>query len=173
MQPSTIPRYSNRDFPAYRFVPGLFPHPTRDPKGHSYGIEERPLESFGPKSWAACAQYVYGVDLFNHGYWWEAHEAWEAVWKAAGRRSETGLFIQGLIQISVAMLKSHQGLERAAGRLSADGLAKVSLVKGTYLGISVMEFSSQVRAYSTHTRESQPLIRLDVGASGDRSELSS
>ncbi len=27
-----------------------------------------------------------GVDLFNHGYYWESHEEWESLWHAAGRR---------------------------------------------------------------------------------------
>ena len=32
----TRPRYTNLPLPAYRFVPGKAPHPTRDPDGHSY-----------------------------------------------------------------------------------------------------------------------------------------
>ncbi|MFQ5661093.1 MAG: hypothetical protein ACE5GZ_11755 [Gammaproteobacteria bacterium] len=32
----TRPRYTNRPFPSYRYVPGKAPHPTRDPDGHSY-----------------------------------------------------------------------------------------------------------------------------------------
>ena len=33
-------RYSSPDFPPYRYVPGLHPHPTNSPEGHSYGEED-------------------------------------------------------------------------------------------------------------------------------------
>jgi len=32
-----VTRYSSQDFPPYRYVPGLHPHPTNSPEGHSYG----------------------------------------------------------------------------------------------------------------------------------------
>ena len=67
-----------------------------------------------PTMWYDCESYLYGVDLFNHAYWWEAHEAWEGPWRAAGRQSATGFFLQGLIQISVARLKWSQTLIRPA-----------------------------------------------------------
>jgi hypothetical protein len=42
------------------------------------------LPAFTPEDWRSCDLYLYGIDLFNHGYWWEAHEALEDVWLAAG-----------------------------------------------------------------------------------------
>ena len=62
------------------------PHPRNDPDGHSYDEEEEYLPHFTAEEWRDCEHYLYGVDLFNQGYWWEAHEAWEAVWLAAGQR---------------------------------------------------------------------------------------
>ena len=39
-----------RPFPAYAFLPGRDPHPTRDPSGHSYdGENEGPAEYFEPE----------------------------------------------------------------------------------------------------------------------------
>ncbi len=29
--------------------------------------------------------FLWGLDLFNHGYYWEAHEAWEGLWQVADR----------------------------------------------------------------------------------------
>ena len=86
-------RYTDRPFPSYRFIPGKAAHPTRDRDGHSYNEPPVRLAPFDPHDWYACEEYLYGIDLFNHGYWWEAHEALEAVWAAAGRRTETGLFM--------------------------------------------------------------------------------
>ena len=140
-------RYSSRPFPPYRFIPGLAPHPTRDPEGHSYNQEPDPLKSFDPDKWHSCGEYLYGIDLFNHGYWWEAHESLEAVWAAAGRRTNTGFFVQGLIQIAVAHLKKFQGLHDVATRMAQAGLQKMMPVNQVYLGIEMTRFKSTVTAY--------------------------
>ncbi|MER9007639.1 DUF309 domain-containing protein [Mesorhizobium sp. M0862] len=29
--------------------------------------------------------FRWGIDLFNHGYYWEAHEAWEPLWQTANQ----------------------------------------------------------------------------------------
>ena len=83
------------------------------------------MKSFDPDKWHSCEEYLYGIDLFNHGYWWEAHEALEAVWAAAGRRTKTGFFVQGLIQVAVAHLKKFQGLHDVATRMAQTGLQKM------------------------------------------------
>lgn len=141
-----LPRYSNRPFPAYRFVPGKNPHPTRDRDGHSYNEEPELVVSFDVEDWNTCELYLYGIDLFNHGFWWEAHEALEAVWMAAGRRTESGLFIQGIIQIAVAHLKEIQGFQAAAKKMAWKGLDKLGHRKDCYLGIDVITFHSAVKA---------------------------
>ena len=153
-------RYSQRPFPAYRFIPGVSPHPTRDPKGHSYEQPEPTLDSFDTEGWLECEPYLFGVDLFNHGYWWEAHEAWEVVWKCVGRGSQPGLFLQGLIQIAAAMLKSEQGIRIGAERLVKTGTDKLSLVRGSYLGVDVETFSRQAREHVKGDRRSRPFISL-------------
>ena len=56
-----------------------------------------------------CLPFRYGVDLFNHGYYWEAHEAWEGVWHACGRRGRLADFLKGLIHLAAAGVKSREG----------------------------------------------------------------
>ncbi len=68
---------SDRELPAYAYVPGESPHPTRDRDGHSFGSEPDTPEPPDPEDWRSCPDYLYGIDLFNHGFYWEAHEAWE------------------------------------------------------------------------------------------------
>ncbi len=140
-------RYSSRPFPPYRFIPGLAPHPTRDPEGHSYNHEPELLKSFDPDKWHSSEEYLYGIDLFNHEYWWEAHEALEAVWGAAGRRTNTGLFVQGLIQVAVAHLKKYQGFDDVATRMAQAGLQKMMPVNQVFLGIEMTRFRALVTAY--------------------------
>jgi hypothetical protein len=68
--------------PPYAHVPGLTPHPVSDPRGHSYRIHPAIPDVPDPERWEACREYLRGVDLFNAGYWWESHEAWEGVSRA-------------------------------------------------------------------------------------------
>jgi len=65
-------------FPAYVFIPGRFPHPTSGPVGHSYGVEPVVTEKIEPERWRECRPYLYGFDLFNAGFHWESHVAWES-----------------------------------------------------------------------------------------------
>jgi len=156
----TLPRYTDRPFPSYRFVPGKAPHPTRDPEGHSYNKTPEQLESFEVDQWQHCDEYLYGIDLFNHSYWWEAHEALEAVWVAAGRQTETGQFIQGLIQVAVAHLKKFQGFNDVAKRMAIEGLEKMKRIKGVYSGIDISTFRSAVESYFSGENKMPVIIEL-------------
>lgn len=161
MTPSlALPRYSKEPFPAYRFIPGESPHPTRDPDGHSYGREAEQLAAFDPKNWHSCEVYLYGIDLFNHRFWWEAHEALETVWVAAGRRTEVGSFVQGLIQIAVAHLKAFQGFHATAKRMAWKGLDKMGHANDCYLGIDMTSFCSAVKASFTEDPVTPVTIKL-------------
>lgn len=62
----------------------------------------------------------------------------------AGRQTETGLFLQGLIQVAVAHLKNFQGFTDVAKRIAIDGLDKMKFIKGVYLGINVAVFRNAV-----------------------------
>lgn len=109
---AAIPRYlPDRSFPPYTFVPGRTPHPVRDPAGHMHGTQ--PSTPQVPDEWRDCAEYLWGIDLFNHGYYWEAHEAWEGLWQALGRRGSVADLLKGLIKLAAAGVKGHAG--NAAG----------------------------------------------------------
>jgi hypothetical protein len=95
------------EFPPYRFVPGLHPHPRRDPAGHSHGRPDLPVEQ----------AFDAGVDLYHAGYLWEAHEAWEVCWKASTVPAERE-HLRGLIQLTAAVLKAHMGEARGARQLA-------------------------------------------------------
>ena len=92
-------RYSARPLPAYRHRPGRTPHPLRDPRGHSYASQGPDFAPLDPSDWARCEGHLHAVDLFNHGYWWEAHEVWEELWRGFERGDATARILQGLIQL--------------------------------------------------------------------------
>jgi len=105
-----IPRYRpDAPFPPYAFVGGYFPHPAKNPRGHSYSLKTTRPPRPDPERWQACKEYLRGIDLFNHGYYWEAHEEWESLWHACGKRGCLALFFQGLIKLAAAGVKIRQG----------------------------------------------------------------
>src|SRR5437762_3058706 len=109
-----IPRYcKERPLPAYSYVPGLTPHPINDPRGHSFGLQVEETQPLVEASLRGNRTYLYAIDLFNQGFYWEAHEAWEALWHAAGRKGVTAEFLKGLIKLAAAGVKAREG--RAAG----------------------------------------------------------
>lgn len=161
MRGSAPPRYSSRPFPPYRFIPGLLPHPNRDPGGHSYGVESPILEDWTPEEWRSLEPYLYGIDLYNFGYWWEAHEVLEGLWHAAGRTSPNARFVQGIIHVAAAQLNLHRGNEAAARRQARRGIDRLGLFVGrTWMGIDVDAFVQEVEGYLADRSRGLPAIEL-------------
>ncbi len=144
-----------KPFPPYRHIPGVTPHPIRDPLGHSYGMEEEhDAEPLSPEHWRQNEDYLYGVDLYNFAYWWEAHEAWEGLWHQA--EDTYRLFLQGLIQVSASLIKYHMRMLRPLRTLSTAGRDKLRQVvaecndtAGNYMGLNLPEFLDTADAFFT------------------------
>jgi DUF309 family protein family protein len=111
-RPRWLPQKSLRP---YAYLPGMNPHPVRDPAGHSHHVEPIPVAADASLSSDA---FLWGLDLFNHGYYWEAHEAWEGLWQVAGRDGPLRMLFKGLILLSAAGLKIRE-LKNAAARRHA------------------------------------------------------
>ena len=56
-----------------------------------------------------------GVELFNQGLYWEAHEAWEEAWVPDRLGPDAG-FYKGLIQVAAGCL--HHGRRNRRGTLN-------------------------------------------------------
>ena len=161
-------RYApGRDFPPYAYLPGRDPHPTRDPEGHSYGADETPPPYMPPEEWEQNEQYLFGVDLYNEGFLWEAHEAWEGLWHVSKPDEHQAAHLQGLIQCAAACLKIAMGQPRGLERLSALGTEKIertALAEGPlYMGLDSLEFVSAMRSFaesSPQTSDGRPRIEL-------------
>ncbi|MDG3002690.1 DUF309 domain-containing protein [Paludisphaera mucosa] len=120
----TTRAYQEAEPPSSTYVPGSgVPHPGRSrTKG-----ETPPTPPIAGDAWGDSPAYLRGVDLFNAGFYWEAHEAWEALWHAHGRRGPVALLLKGLIKMAAAGVKVRQGrpagvrshAARAAGHFTA------------------------------------------------------
>jgi hypothetical protein len=110
----SLPRLlSRKTLPPYAYLPGWNPHPVRDPTGHSYHVGPLPLAS---EPSLGSDAFLWGLDLFNHGYYWEAHEAWEDLWQVADRDNPQRTLFKSLILLSAAGLKIRERKNAAAAR---------------------------------------------------------
>lgn len=110
LRPRWLPEKS---FPPYAYLPGRQPHPVRDPAGHSYRVDPMPVAA---DSSLGSDVFLWGLDLFNHGYYWEAHEAWEGLWQVVDRGGPSRMLFKGLILLSAAGVKIREGKHAAAVR---------------------------------------------------------
>jgi len=138
------------DRPPYSYVPGgPWPHPIADPAGHSSGSRPGPALPVVGDAWGKSPAYLRGVDLFNDGYYWEAHEVWEALWHAHGRRGPVADVVKALIKLAAAGVKVREGQPHGvathAGR-AADLLDAVRAGHGPRrLGIDLGDLASRAR----------------------------
>ncbi len=164
------PRYSRDAFPPYRFVPGRHPHPVASPQGHSYlppGESPPPARCVAPEAWRTSAEYLYGCDLYNHGYWWEAHEAWEALWHAVPNPSPQRRYLQGLIQVSAGQLQTFLGKAAGVRRLRASSREHLEAAAGVagerFMGLLLWAWMDEVDAYwETVLATDPPAHRVDA-----------
>lgn len=163
-------RYApGRAFPPYAFLPGTDPHPSRDPRGHSFGAAE-PKEIWRPASeWRDNEPYLAGVDLYNHAYLWEAHEAWEGLWHPSKVDPPQAEHIQGLIQCAAACLKVAMGQPGGLARLTELGtgrLERVARQEGArFMGLDVFAFVVEMRAFAASEPSDvsgRPVLELDI-----------
>ena len=118
----------SQSYPSYSYVPGHWPHPFNSPEGHGFKLELDPSQPLDLVNWNQCEAYTAGVRLFNAGYYWEAHEAWELVWGRMGKHTLEGQLLQSLIKIAAAAIKIRQGQSKASRSLltqSSKHLTKV------------------------------------------------
>ncbi|HUP19885.1 MAG TPA: DUF309 domain-containing protein, partial [Gemmatimonadota bacterium] len=100
------PIYGSQSLPEHPFIPGRTRRPTGEPGG--------PVEPWDPADWPTLEPWLHAVDLFNHGFYWECHEALETLWHAAGRRGPAAELVQGLIQVAAGLLNLRRDHAAAA-----------------------------------------------------------
>jgi hypothetical protein len=151
--------------PPYAFVPGLTPHPVSDPAGHSFGQPRCHPPALDPANWRDSADYLHGIDLFNAGFYWEAHEVWEGLWQIAGRDTPLGKFLQGLIKLAAAGVKVREGKARGTVSLarSAAELIGQAGVGERFLGLDVaglLGYCQRAEAAAQDAPDTDPAVRV-------------
>mgnify|MGYP003677743888 CR=1 FL=1 len=97
----------------------MHPHPVSGVGGHRYehGGED------GQDPHSIYRLHCLAIDLVNHGYYWESHEAWEMIWIAAPATTTRACFLKGLIKLAAAGVKARQGSATGVRRHAARAAA--------------------------------------------------
>jgi hypothetical protein len=85
--------------PPYTYVPNVVPHPISDADGHMFGVADV------YKQWSNERVFDWGIRLFDAGYYWESHEAWEHLWLKLGRTTRDAMILKGLIKLAACGVK--------------------------------------------------------------------
>ena len=91
------------------------------------------------------SHFLKGIEHFNAGRYFDAHEVWEEIW--LGASGETKLFYQMLIQAAVALHHYERSNARGARGMHANVLEKLSRLPSFLMSIDLDDFSRQFRAY--------------------------
>ncbi len=156
-----IVRYTKIPFPAYRHFPGQTTHPDRNPIGHAMGKPDPKPHSLNEVPWQQSASYLYGIDLFNAGYWWECHEILEGLWLATGRTTKAGHTMQAIIQWAAAHLKVAMDHPIGARRLISHSQKHVAAVGPTCLGVDLIAMQSATKSFVMGDQEVAAVIVLN------------
>jgi hypothetical protein len=83
-----------------------------------------------------------GLELFNAGEWFEAHEVWEDIWHmASGQRKR---FYQGLIQCAVTLEHMRRGNPRGVVTVFASARSKFDGLPEVYMGVPVVRLLEEL-----------------------------
>jgi hypothetical protein len=101
-----------------------------------------------------------GLELFNTGHYFDAHEVWEDVWRAAP--AEEKKFLQGLIQIAVALHHHSRGNLDGARSLLGRAQRNLAHYADTYNRVDLAAVRAGIRACEKALAEGQALPTVHV-----------
>jgi uncharacterized protein len=84
-----------------------------------------------------------GIFFFNDGRYFEAHEAWEDLWRPA--RGPLRLFYQGLVQAAVGMHHLGKGNKNGARAQLSKSLSKLEQYPGRFCRIDNAKLVEDLR----------------------------
>ena len=105
-------------------------------------------------------RFLYAIDLFNLQYYWEVHEVLEQLWIHTGKTAPVSVFVQGLIQLSIALLKKIQSNTKGTEILAKKALLKLRTQKGVYLGVDIDLLIAQFNEFVSSKQFQYPQIHF-------------
>jgi Domain of unknown function (DUF309) len=162
---ASLMRLTDFPLPSWKHRPGQRQKSQKD-FSDSYHADHSPLgrvKALVPQNYALEVPvrdpcFLYGLDLHDSGYFWEAHEIWEAVWMASPQNGCDRIALRALIQITNGCLKHMLGQAKARNRLVTEALGLLEELTARH-----PRFSSHPFALSAaHEAESSVSGRIDL-----------
>jgi hypothetical protein len=100
------------------------------------------------------AAFQRGIALFNARHFFESHEVLEDLWREAS--GEERRFLQGLIQVAVAMHHFTRGNAAGARSLLARGAGKLEALPASYGGVAVATLRGTLEQWRAHLAGEAP-----------------
>jgi predicted metal-dependent hydrolase len=115
-------------------------------------------------------EYLAGIELFNARKYYEAHEAWEDIWRVS--QGERKLYLQGLIQAAAALLHFDRNNRRGAYLCANNSLNKLERLTPEFMSLDLNLFTANLRAFLADVlTDEAPAIMNDVPAPRPMIEL--
>ncbi|HEY1865947.1 MAG TPA: DUF309 domain-containing protein [Candidatus Acidoferrales bacterium] len=92
------------------------------------------------------AKFRSGLEQFNSGRFFDAHETWEEIWLASPEPEKT--FLQGIIQIAAAFHHYGRGNLRGTRSLIEAGLRRLERFPAAHLGIELEHLRGSARHWA-------------------------
>jgi uncharacterized protein len=146
-----VKRLTSTPLPVLAHVPGRTARPVESP---AFGVAEAAPAATDPDRWRENEAWLYGFDLYAHGFFWEAHEVWEPVWMGAVPNSSARLVAQAMIQLTNACLKLVMVRPKAALRLiDHAAVCILDAGQGPVMGVDVAMLAREIDAFREIVRE--------------------
>lgn len=108
--------------------------------------------------------YRAGIELFNGGHYWHAHEQWEACWLAA--EGEEARFYKAIIQAAAALVKWQQGNRRGLALNWAKSRARLLALPDHYAGLDLVALREALDRLVAGATLEPPTLQIDDHGSG-------
>ncbi len=103
-----------------------------------------------------------GIELFNRGRYWDAHEAWERAWMPDRKGPESG-FYKGLIQVAAGCLHYTRRNRRGAINKWRSGADYLRPYLPAHRGVHLSPLVHSVDAHVSAMRRSEwPELEMPV-----------
>jgi hypothetical protein len=116
---------------------------TTPPRSNLYHVTAHRTPLTAPEAQKA---FRLGIEEFNSGRFFEAHEAWEDIWLRSPEPEKT--FLQGVIQIAAAFHHHSRKNLRGTRTLLEAGLGRLEAFPNTYRGIDLAALRAEARKWT-------------------------
>jgi predicted metal-dependent hydrolase len=115
------------------------------------------------------SHYLEGIEHFNAGRYFDAHEVWEEIWLRSS--GDTKVFYQMLIQAAVGLYHYERGNARGARGMHANVVDKLDRLPSFLMSLDLGDFSRQFRGFFAELIENNDEAAPPVGRPRPRIRL--